>query len=70
MVAVANGKDAVAAVASEPPDLILLDLGLPDIQGHELLRRWSRENSTIPVVVVSSRTDEDGIVEALELGRR
>ena len=63
-----NGKLALALVAAEPPDLILLDLGLPDIPGHEILRRWSEAGSTVPVVVVSSRADEAGIVEALELG--
>ncbi|MDQ0470959.1 response regulator transcription factor [Labrys wisconsinensis] len=64
-----NGKAALAAAATaEPPDLILLDLGLPDIAGHELLRRWQEAGSPIPVVVLSSRTDEAGIVQALELG--
>ena len=63
-----NGKLALASVAAEPPDLILLDLGLPDIGGHEILRRWSEAGLTVPIVVLSSRSDEAGIVEALELG--
>jgi two-component system KDP operon response regulator KdpE len=63
-----NGRTALAAVAAQSPDLILLDLGLPDIPGHELLRRWSEGGSLVPVVVLSSRTDEAGIVQALELG--
>ena len=50
------------------PDLVILDLGLPDIQGHELLRRWRAEQNVVPIIVLSSRTDEAGIVEALELG--
>jgi two-component system, OmpR family, KDP operon response regulator KdpE len=68
VVPAADGKAAIASLASDPPDLILLDLGLPDIQGQELLRQLSQKASTIPVVVVSSRTDESGIVEALDLG--
>jgi two-component system KDP operon response regulator KdpE len=64
----ADGRAALASIAREAPDLILLDLGLPDIQGHELLRQFAQRASTIPVVVVSSRTDEAGIVEALDLG--
>jgi two-component system KDP operon response regulator KdpE len=63
-----NGKNALAAVAADPPDLILLDLGLPDIPGHDLLRRWSENGLSVPVVVLSSRTDEAGIVQALDLG--
>jgi len=63
-----NGKFALEALAAERPDLILLDLGLPDISGHDLLMRWRDEGLDLPVVVLSSRTDEAGIVKALELG--
>jgi two-component system KDP operon response regulator KdpE len=63
-----NGKAALACVAERVPDLILLDLGLPDIPGHDLLRKWADEGSAVPVVVLSSRSDELGIVQALELG--
>ncbi|MGI6856263.1 response regulator transcription factor [Mesorhizobium sp. 1B3] len=52
----------------ERPDLILLDLGLPDMAGHDLLRQWRDEGLDLPVVILSSRTDEAGIVKALELG--
>ena len=41
---------------------------MPDIQGHELLRRWRDAQNLVPVIILSSRTDEAGIVEALELG--
>lgn len=64
----ATGAEALAAVASGPPDLVLLDLGLPDLSGQELLRRWRDGGLDAPVVVLSSRTDEAGIVEALDLG--
>jgi two-component system KDP operon response regulator KdpE len=62
-----NGKTAIEKLA-EKPDVIILDLGLPDIQGHELLRRWREEGVSIPIVVLSSREDEAGKVQALDLG--
>lgn len=63
-----SGWEAREKVKSEQPDLILLDLGLPDIQGHELLAEWRAGLLTLPVIILSSRTDEAGIVQALELG--
>lgn len=63
-----NGKAAQEMVRIEKPDLILLDLGLPDMSGHDLLRGWREEGLTLPIVILSSRTDEAGIVKALELG--
>src|SRR5262245_19874884 len=50
------------------PDLIILDLGLPDIQGLDLLRMIRARNEGIPIVVLSSRGDEVGKVQALDLG--
>ena len=64
-----NGAEARQKLAQKPsPDLIILDLGLPDISGQELLRQWRAQGDLTPVVILSSRTDEGGIVEALELG--
>ncbi|MGQ3671431.1 response regulator transcription factor [Xanthobacter sp. TB0136] len=63
-----SAEQAIALVASERPDLILLDLGLPDMSGHDLLRLWRAEHVEQPIVILSSRTDETGIVRALELG--
>lgn len=63
-----NGKTALAALALETPDLVILDLGLPDIEGHELLRRIRSMCEAVPIVVLSSRDDERGKVEALDLG--
>ncbi len=63
-----NARAAVEQVKAERPDLILLDLGLPDLAGHDLLRQWRDEGLELPVVILSSRTDEAGIVKALELG--
>jgi two-component system KDP operon response regulator KdpE len=50
------------------PDLVILDLGLPDIQGLELLRMIRARSERVPIVVLSSRADEAGKVEALDLG--
>ena len=63
-----NAKVAIELVETERPDLILLDLGLPGMGGHDLLRKWRDDGLDIPVVILSSRTDEAGIVTALELG--
>jgi two-component system KDP operon response regulator KdpE len=57
-----------AKACKTSPDLILLDLGLPDMPGHDLLRNGASEGLTCPIVILSSRTDEAGIVKALELG--
>ena len=63
-----NARVAIEMVRTEKPDLILLDLGLPDMSGHDLLAKWRGEGLTLPIVILSSRTDEAGIVKALELG--
>jgi two-component system, OmpR family, KDP operon response regulator KdpE len=63
----ANGKMALELLA-ENPALIILDLGLPDIQGHDLLRMIRGRNDSVPIVVLSSRGDEAGKVQALDLG--
>jgi two-component system KDP operon response regulator KdpE len=63
----ANGKLALDLLFDDPA-LVILDLGLPDIQGHELLRMIRGRNETVPIVVLSSRGDEAGKVEALDLG--
>ncbi|HEY0219404.1 MAG TPA: response regulator transcription factor [Afipia sp.] len=62
-----NGKVALELLASNP-DLVILDLGLPDIQGHELLRMIRGRDDSVPIIVLSSRGDEAGKVQALDLG--
>jgi two-component system, OmpR family, KDP operon response regulator KdpE len=62
-----NGKTALALAAGKP-DLIILDLGLPDTQGLELLRVLRSQNERVPIVVLSSRGDEAAKVQALDLG--
>lgn len=63
----ANGKDALFMIASHCPDVILLDLGLPDIDGLEVLKEL-RKWSSIPVIIVSARVNEEEKVEALDAG--
>lgn len=62
-----NGKTALALLA-EKPDLVLLDLGLPDVQGLELLRTIRSRDERVPIVILSSRGDEAAKVEALDIG--
>ncbi|ESZ52861.1 MULTISPECIES: response regulator transcription factor [unclassified Mesorhizobium] len=63
-----NANAAIELVDAQKPDLILLDLGLPGMGGLDLLRKWRGDGLDVPVVILSSRTDEAGIVAALELG--
>jgi two-component system KDP operon response regulator KdpE len=63
-----NGEGALKALAQNRVDVVVLDLGLPDIDGFEVLKRVRGSGSTIPVVVLSSRADETGKVKALDLG--
>jgi len=62
-----HGKIGLELLAQDPA-LIILDLGLPDILGHELLRMIRGRNDSVPIVVLSSRGDEAGKVQALDLG--
>ena len=65
--AVADGAAALAAAASHPPDVVILDLGLPDMDGNDViegLRGWS----TAPIIVLSARTAQGDKVVALDVG--
>jgi two-component system KDP operon response regulator KdpE len=62
-----TGKDGLVEAAQRRPDVIILDLGLPDVDGLETLRRI-REWSQAPVIVLSVRESEDDKVAALDLG--
>jgi two-component system KDP operon response regulator KdpE len=62
-----DGRSAIDRWAGRRPDVILLDLGLPDVEGLTLIRRFRREAST-PIVVLSARELEATKVEALERG--
>jgi two-component system KDP operon response regulator KdpE len=67
---VVEAEDAAGAMrllAAEKPDLVILDLGLPDRSGLEVIRQI-RETSSVPIVVLSARHDERSKVEALDRG--
>jgi two-component system KDP operon response regulator KdpE len=63
----ATGKDGITQAAQRPPDVILLDLGLPDLEGVEVLKRL-REWSRVPVIILSVRDREADKVAALDAG--
>jgi two-component system KDP operon response regulator KdpE len=62
-----SGREALERATTERPDIVILDLGLPDIDGVEVLRRL-REWSRVPVIVLSVRSDERDKVAALDNG--
>jgi two-component system, OmpR family, KDP operon response regulator KdpE len=63
----ATGQDGLVQAAQRRPDVILLDLGLPDLEGVEMLKRL-REWSRVPVIILSVRDREDDKVAALDAG--
>ena len=63
-----NGRQGIDAAQGEAPDLVILDLGLPDVDGLELLCTIRARSEVVPIVVLSSRGDEAGKVAALDLG--
>jgi two-component system, OmpR family, KDP operon response regulator KdpE len=62
-----TAKEGIIKVASHPPDLVLLDLGLPDENGHEVLKKL-REWYTAPILILSVQNSEADIVKALDNG--
>ncbi len=62
-----NGTEALATAASHPPDLVILDLGLPDMDGIDVIRGL-RGWTTVPIVILSGRTDSADKVDALDAG--
>jgi two-component system KDP operon response regulator KdpE len=62
-----TAKEGMIAAASKPPDLILLDIGLPDENGHEVLKRL-REWYSNPIIILSVQDSEEDIVSALDHG--
>lgn len=66
----ANGENAVKAITQHSPDLILLDLMLPGINGLEVCRSLKKENKTadIPIVMLTAKGEESDIITGLELG--
>jgi two-component system KDP operon response regulator KdpE len=63
-----NGATAVSEVAIHPPDLVILDLGLPDIDGLKVITHIRRLQQELPIIVLSARTGSGDKVAALDLG--
>jgi two-component system KDP operon response regulator KdpE len=63
-----NGKSALEQIRRDAPDIVVLDLGLPDMDGLEIIKQMRDGGSAAPIIVLSSRVDEGGKVRALDLG--
>lgn len=63
-----DGETALATIKRDLPDLLVLDLGLPGMDGLDVIRTLREAGSTLPIVVLSVRSDEAGKVSALDLG--
>ncbi len=71
-VCAANGREAIGLMRTQPPDLILLDLGMPEMDGLELLRRM-KSDATLPsppVVVLTAAGDKDSVLRSRQMGVR
>lgn len=64
----ADATEALQALKSNAVDVLVLDLGLPDVSGFDIIGKLRDEGSALPIIVLSSRTDEAGKVKALDLG--
>ena len=67
LISASLGEEGLDLVEDEKPDLVILDLGLPDIDGYEVLRQI-RLFSSVPIVILTVRGDEDDIIRGLEWG--
>ena len=62
-----SGQNALLQITSYHPDIVLLDLGLPDMDGMEIIRKV-RQWSTCPIIVISARTEDQDKINALDAG--
>lgn len=67
IIAVENGKNALIQITSHHPDIVLLDLGLPDMDGTEIIKKV-RQWSICPIIVISARTEDSDKIAALDAG--
>ncbi len=68
VVCFSSGKEALGHISKDSPDLILLDLMLPDISGEEILKKLREVNLDVPIVVITARTEVASAVNAMKLG--
>lgn len=66
-VTAASGEEAIMQASTYNPDVVFLDLGLPDMDGIEVIKRI-REWSNMPIIVISARSDDEDKIEALDMG--
>lgn len=64
----ADGQSALSLLGRNAIDVLVLDLGLPGMDGFEVIRRLREQGSSVPIIVLSSRADEAGKVRALDMG--
>ncbi|MDN5918110.1 MAG: response regulator, partial [Pseudonocardia sp.] len=67
VLAAASGAEALTVVAQVPPDLVLLDLMLPGVDGLEVCRRL-RAGGDLPIIIITARTDSADVIDGLEAG--
>lgn len=67
VVTASNGREALAAAGRQKPDLIILDIMMPEMDGHEFMEAYRREHST-PIILLTARVEEEEQVIGLELG--
>ncbi|MFQ5817729.1 MAG: response regulator transcription factor [Terriglobia bacterium] len=63
-----DGEAALQAIAAKPPDLVLLDVMMPKVDGFEVVRTLRERGSTVPVILLTARSQEADVVRGLELG--
>ncbi len=67
VISAANGRDGIALVETESPDVVILDIGLPDIDGYQVLKEI-RRFSDVPVLMLTVRGEDTDVAKGLELG--
>jgi len=67
LLSASDGKEGIGVVKSESPDVVILDINLPDINGFTVLKEI-RKFSTVPVIILTVRSDDEDMVRGLELG--
>src|SRR5204863_434454 len=65
---VARGREALARMREDEPEVVIMDLGLPDLDGSEVIRRYRASAGSVPVIILSARDDVGDRVAGLEMG--